>query len=206
MTDEDRTRARTILEAALAELGRPATSGQIDALAGLAALVSRWSQAVNLTGHRGTETIAKRLVADACALEAALPALDSLADIGSGAGFPGLPIAILRGCRVTSIESRERRVHFQRAALRELAIRGVEVLWGRAEQLPATPHAAAVAQAVSPETAAPLLERWTEPGGLLIFVGGEEPPAPPPGIRFSAEIPYRVPLGGPARTLALARR
>jgi 16S rRNA (guanine527-N7)-methyltransferase len=204
----DFERAFRVLESGFLELQRAVTPDQLDSLAGLAARVARWSTAINLTGHRGVDAIATRLVLEAVALEGVLPSdIDSLADIGSGAGFPGIPIAILRaGCRVTSIESRQKRVHFQRAAIREIGIQGVRVVLGRAEQLSASPHAAAIAQAVSPVTAAPLLARWTRPGGYLIFLGGEQAPAPPPGMIFEEVVHYRAPLGGPSRTLAVARK
>ena len=108
---------------------------------------------------------------DAAALTAQLPEIASLADIGSGAGFPGLPFAILRAdCRVTLVESRERRHHFQRQVIRQLGLDNVRAELGRAEALEPSLHAAAIAQAVArPADALPLLLPWVEIGGLLLF-------------------------------------
>ena len=147
----------------------------------LAERVAAWTRRVDLTSHETPEAVAGRLILDSAALLGAAPEFDSLADLGSGAGFPGLPIAILRpACRVTLVESRERRHHFQRAVIRELGLVNARALRGRAERLEPEPHAAAVAQAtMAPAEALPLLLRWVEPGGLLLLPGGEVPPQLP---------------------------
>ncbi len=108
---------------------------------------------------------------------AALPWLESagrLADVGAGAGFPGLPIAIARpGIAVDLIESGRRKCEFMRDAARALGLVDVTVVnarvedWGRAEGR--TSYDAVLARAVAPlailvEYAAPLLVR----GGTLI--------------------------------------
>ncbi len=184
---------------------------QLEALLELAVLLDRWATRINLTGHRTAPEIVRKLILDACALSAELPEIDSLADIGSGAGFPGLPLAILRAsCRVTLVEARERRHHFQRQAIRQLGLDNVRAQLGRAEALEPSPHAAAIAQAVArPTDALPLLLPWVELGGLLLFPGSA--PAPPipradPRVRFERCATYRVPLGGPERTLWSARK
>jgi len=176
-------------------------------LARLAVLVASWNRRMNLTGHRTAETVARRLVLDALALARVLPCFDELADLGSGAGFPGLPIAIRHPERqVTLVESRERRHHFQRSVLRELGLTNVRALRGRAEQLEPIPHAAVVAQAV----ADPLdwMLPWARPGGLLVLPSGDPPPPAPCHRAASAfELArYRVPLGGASRTAWIGRR
>lgn len=180
-------------------------------LARLAELLHAWAQRINLTGHRSPETVVRRLILDALALERHLPRADSLADLGAGAGFPGLPIALARpGCTVSLVESRERRVHFQRAAIRALGLGSrVRPILGRAEQLDPLPHAVAVAQAMgAPEQVARWLVPWVTPGGTLVVPGGERAPAigEVAGLRRAEVVAYRVPLGGPTRTLWIARR
>ena len=182
---------------------------QREALLGLARLVDRWGERINLTGHRGLEAIVRRLVLDAVALAAQLPPLDSLADLGSGAGFPGLPVAILRrSCRVTLVEAHAKRHHFQRAACRELSIRNARPVLGRAEQLEPTPHAAAVAQAIAPPAEAlALMLPWVESGGWVILPGAAEPPRIEDSrVRLERIARYAVPCGGPERSLWLGRR
>jgi len=209
--DDSAEAARSLLIEGLDELPLAATAHQLDTLLKLAQLLDQWSKRINLTGHRTAPAIVRRLILDAAALTAQLPEIASLADIGSGAGFPGLPFAILRAdCRVTLVESRERRHHFQRQVIRQLGLDNVRAELGRAEALEPSLHAAAIAQAVArPADALPLLLPWVEIGGLLLFPGSN--PAPPipdadPRARFEPCATYKVPLGGAERTLWSARK
>ncbi len=178
-------------------------------LAELAQLTARWAERMNLTGHRGAEAVIRRLVLDALALASVLPRAQGVVDLGSGAGFPGLPLAILHGeWRLTLVEARARRHHFQRAAIRALGLPNVEPLLGRAETLPARPHDLVLAQAMAqPEQALVWMTRWAAPGGhLVIPCRREAPPVPlPAGIVAVAVRPYRVPLGGPERAAWVGR-
>lgn len=135
----------------------------------LAELTARWSQRMNLTGFRDPSTVLGHLVLDALALAALLPPWQTLCDIGSGAGFPGLPIACAFPDReVILVESRERRHYFQREACRSLGLRSVRPLRGRAEDLDAVPCTIALSQALAaPETARRLLAPWALPDGWI---------------------------------------
>jgi len=201
--------AATTLELGLEELGLATTESQRQALVELARLVERWGARINLTGHRNLDAIVRRLVLDSAALVAHIPILPSIADLGSGAGFPGFPAAILRPeCRLTLIEARERRHYFQRAVCREIGLVNVTPIRGRAEEIEASPHAGAIAQAMARPAAAlgPML-RWVEIGGRLFLPGGPRAPVPAdPRVATEATVSYRVPLGGPERTLWTGRR
>lgn len=181
-------------------------------LASLAELLAQWASRMNLTGHRTPEAIARRLILDALALGAALPVDEpaSIADLGSGAGFPGLPLAICRpGCRVTLVEARERRHHFQRAAVRTLGLVNAEPRRGRIEDLEAAPHEIVVAQALAqPDQAVALMLPWVAPGGWLVLprTAEAEPLPTPSGLEPARVLLYQVPAGGPARALWVARR
>jgi 16S rRNA (guanine527-N7)-methyltransferase len=199
---------RSILDLGLHELGLDASEPQRHALFELARLVERWSARINLTGHRGLDAIVRRLVLDSAALVAQLPEIESLADIGAGAGFPGLPAAILRPrCRVTLVEARERRHHFQLAACRVLGLANAHPVRGRAEGIPPTPHAAVVAQALArPAAALALMVAWAAPGGMVILPCGADPPEiSHPRVDPERTVRYRVPCGGPARSLWIGR-
>jgi len=209
--DNSAETARSLLIEGFGELRLAITDHQLDTLVELALLLGQWSTRTNLTGHRTPPEIARRLILDAAALCAQLPEIASLADIGSGAGFPGFPVAILRaGCRVTLVESRERRHHFQRQVIRQLGLGNVCAELGRAEALEPSLHAAAIAQAVAqPRDALPLLLPWVEIGGLLFFPGSNPPspiPNDDPRVRFESCATYHVPLGGAERTLWTARK
>jgi len=195
----------------LAALPLEASDEQIDALTALAEMVASWGRRMNLSGHRGAERVAQHLVLDAAALLVQAPDFESLADLGSGAGFPGLPVAILRPqTRVTLVESRQRRHHFQRAVRRELGLANAEPLLGRAELLAPRPHAAAVAQAMArPSRALAWMLPWVEPGGWLLLPGGAEPPtgfSEAPGCCFQALRRYEVPGTGAHRSLWIGKR
>lgn len=176
----------------------------------LVGLLSGWGGRMNLTAHRTPEAILDRLVLDALALSTVIPPFHSLADVGSGAGFPGLPLAILHPeARVTLIEARERKHHFQRQAVRALGLGHVRPLLGRAETLPAEPHHGVLAQAAGEAgRLAPVLLRWVDRGGWLGIPGGPEPPAPapPPGVTACPPRRYRVPGLELQRTLWLGTR
>ena len=201
--------AQGVLHAGLEELGLHLEPARAEQLLLLAELLHEWASQINLTGHRSPETIIERLVLEAIALELQMPPLETLVDLGSGAGFPGLPIAILRPeRRVTLVESRLRRHHFQRAALRALGLENVSVARGRAEALEPQPHAGVVAQAMAkPGQAVAWMLPWVEPGGWVMIPGGASPPEIPvmPGLRFERCTRYCAPLSGSERTVWLGR-
>jgi 16S rRNA (guanine527-N7)-methyltransferase len=203
------TDPESTLRLGLEEIGIAATASQQLALLELARLVDRWGARINLTGHRGLDAILRGLVLDAATLVALLPDLSSLADLGSGAGFPGLPAAILRpSVRVTLVESREKRHHFQRAACRELGLGNATPVRGRAEQIEPSLHAAVIAQAMArPLAALPPMLRWVEIGGRLFVPGGARAPSlDDPRVATEGLLRYRVPLGGADRSLWIGRR
>src|SRR5580693_8645036 len=98
----------------------------------------RWNQTVNLTAIRMREEAIERHYCESLFLGARLPAgALRIADVGSGAGFPGFPVAILRPeCSVTLIESHQRKAVFLREASR--AVPNVRVLAKRAEDVEET--------------------------------------------------------------------
>ncbi len=95
--------------------------------------VMRWNKRIRLVGHRDLRTAYIDLVLDGLAL---VPHLcgHTIVDIGSGAGFPGLVLALaLPGYRITMIEGRAKKVSFQKHAVRELSMDGnTEPVLGRA--------------------------------------------------------------------------
>lgn len=203
----DAERVRELIRRGLAELGTPEPDPDVvERLGSLAELVARWTRRVDLTGHRTAQAIARRLVLGALALARAVPDFRTLADLGSGAGFPGLPIAIERADRsVTLVESRERRHHFQLAAIRALGLANARALHGRAEELPAEPHDLVVVQAVGDsEVALGWMLRWARPGGAVVLSRTAQP-TPAEVIESWSAHEYVIPLGGPRVSLLIGR-
>ncbi len=193
-------------------MGRALPDATREDLVVLAELVSEWGAAMNLTGHRGPEAVMTGLIVDAIALEAQVVALadfTSVADLGSGAGFPGIPFALLdRERTVRLVDSRERRHHFQRAVRRRLEVSNLIPVRGRLEVLEPNPSDLVICQALAqPDRAVDFALPWAHPGGLVVIPGAAQPPspAPRPDIAESGTGAYRVP-GGPPRTLWWGRR
>ena len=165
---------------------------------------------MNLTGHGDAEAVVRRLILDALALDRQLPEVSSMVDMGSGAGFPGLPIALLHSDRsVTLVESRERRHHFQRAAVRELGIGNAILRRGRAEELSPEPHPLVTSQGMAaPRQAVLWMLPWAEEGGVLALPLSIAQPLPGSidGVGDISVSSYEVPLGGPRRAVWLGRK
>ena len=112
-------------------------------------LLVRWNANLNLTRIESPEMAARLHYCESLYLGLALPpgAL-KIADIGTGAGFPGIPISILRPeCHVTLVESHQRKAVFLREATRERP--NVTVIAGRAQDL-SGPFDWVVSRAVTP--------------------------------------------------------
>jgi 16S rRNA (guanine(527)-N(7))-methyltransferase RsmG len=101
---------------------------QIAALEAHYELMLRWNKTLNLTRITALEEVVERHYVESLFLGSQLPPGGlQIADVGSGAGFPGFPIAVLRpDCSVTLIESHQRKAVFLKEASRDL--RNVQVL------------------------------------------------------------------------------
>ena len=99
-------------------------------------LLIKWNARMNLTSVRDPDAILERHFVECIACAKALPAgIGSLLDLGSGAGFPGIPIAISRPeIAVTLAESQAKKAAFLREVQRSLNL-GFQVFAGRAEDI-----------------------------------------------------------------------
>jgi 16S rRNA (guanine527-N7)-methyltransferase len=111
------------------------TPAQLQSLHGHYQLLSRWNKVLNLTSVRSMEEAVRRHYCESLFLATHLPPEPlSVLDIGSGAGFPGIPMAIFRpDCHFTLAESHRRKAVFLREASRDLP--NVQVVAERAEEL-----------------------------------------------------------------------
>ena len=163
--------------------------GQVEALEAHYQLLLRWNRTLNLTSIKRMEDAVERHYCESLFLGTHLPqGCLRIADIGSGAGFPGFPVAVLRpDCFVTLIESHQRKGVFLREASRNLP--NVRVLARRAEDVNEQ-FDWAISRAVSYKDLASFLKKLAPNADLL--TGGE---APPDGIGFVWQTPIIMPWG-----------
>ncbi len=99
-----------------------------------------WNATVNLTAVSGREEVQTRHFLDSLAASKALPETvldgsDGLLDVGSGAGFPGLPLKIaFPRIDLTLLEATAKKTAFLRHVVDKLGLEGVDVVTGRAEE------------------------------------------------------------------------
>jgi 16S rRNA (guanine527-N7)-methyltransferase len=173
------------------------SAGQIAALEAHYKLLVRWNKTVNLTTITSLEEAVERHYCESLFLGAHLPAgILRVVDVGSGAGFPGFPVAILRpDCTVALVESHQRKAVFLREASRKVG--NVRVIAKRAEEVEGEfDHL--ISRAVSYEDLRGSLKRLAASADLLT---GEEVP---PGLRMDWEEAIAVPWGR-ARFLRIGR-
>ncbi|MDD3802836.1 MAG: 16S rRNA (guanine(527)-N(7))-methyltransferase RsmG [bacterium] len=100
-------------------------------------MILKWNKSVSLVSKSNEETLIEDHLIDSVEglLEAGFSENDKIADLGSGNGFPAIPIKImLPGAFVTMIESNKRKASFLLEVLRELGLKNGEVLCKRIEE------------------------------------------------------------------------
>src|SRR5262249_39447428 len=136
--------------------------------------LQRWGARRTLVGPTDRAQIARH-VEDSLAGVDLLPEGAAIVDLGSGAGFPGFPIALARpDLRVTLVEIREKRIAFLRHAARELGL-VLEVRAVSIEVPPPSPFDFALLRAVAkPERSLQLGRPWVKPTGeVWIWAGAD---------------------------------
>jgi len=189
---------RSDLDAGLRALGLdPALA---EPLLAYLALLARWNQTYNLTAIRDPREMLVKHLLDSLAMHAHLDGIETLADLGTGPGLPGIPLAIARpGLQVTLVESNGKKARFLREAVRQLKLGNASVVESRIEAFDAPGRFDAItARALA---TLPLI---LELGGHLLNAGGrllamkgvlpaDEIAALPAGWRLAAVHPLRVP-------------
>ncbi len=156
----------------LSAIGLPLAAKQAAALAAFVELLLKWNKVYNLTGVRGADEVVDRHFVESFALRPLLKGTH-VADVGSGGGLPGVPLAIVEPeRRFTLIESRAKRVRFLRHVVAELELVNTEVAHGRAEDLPVTrPFDTVLARAVAPPAELlSICRHLTAPGSILLLL------------------------------------
>ena len=139
------------LTAGAAQLGVPVDAAQVAALLRLSDELLRWNQAYNLTAITDPGEVLTHHLLDSLSAHPDL-AGQEIADVGTGAGFPGLPLAIVNPQRrFTLIDAVDKKLRFIGHAARELGLRNVTTRHARVEDLqPAQPFDMVMARAFAP--------------------------------------------------------
>lgn len=100
-------------------------------------LLLEWNEKFNLTAITDKDEIEEKHFIDSIALTKFFDLKSkSLLDVGSGAGFPGVPLAIVEPtAHITLLESNGKRITFLKEVVKELDLKNVEIIQGRAEEL-----------------------------------------------------------------------
>src|SRR5690349_2988447 len=177
------------------------------------ALLVRWNATYNLTAIRDPrEMIAKHLL-DSLAMHPYVNDIASLADLGTGAGLPGIPLAIAKpGLQVSLVESNGKKARFLREAVRSLGLRNARVLESRIEAVAEPGRFDAItarALATLPLILALGGHLLAADGVLLAMKGAvpaDEIAALPPGWRVADVRPLTVPGVDASRHLVVVAR
>jgi len=160
--------------------GRPFDQDQEQRFSRYLDLLLVWNRVQRLTGHRSPQAVIQHLFEDSVLFQSRLPVGHvRMADIGAGAGIPGVPLRIIRPeVRLTLIESMRKRVSFLAGLKRELDLPDIEILEGRAEDLVKASGElegafdVVVSRAVSGlPVLIPTVMRYLKPGGQFITAG-----------------------------------
>lgn len=125
---------RDILESGLTALNLPHSPDQIQQLLAFIKLIAKWNKAYNLTAVRNNEDMARLHILDSLAI---LPHIEGkrVIDIGTGAGLPGIPLAIfLPEVEFVLLDSNAKKTRFVQQAILELKLKNASVIHNRVEQ------------------------------------------------------------------------
>ena len=172
---------RVALDRGLGELALALPASAREQLLAYVALLAKWNRTYNLTAIRAPLSMVSHHLLDSLAVLPHLPmpaARAALVDAGSGAGLPGIPLAVARpDWRVTLAEANQKKAAFLRQAVIELGLSNVEVHEGRVEAWrPATRFAVVISRAFA-ELAEFIAacRHLVEPGGFLAAMKGVRP-------------------------------
>lgn len=132
---------RRILANGLQKLDIPFSESTLDGFEGYAKYLEEKNSVMNLTAITGKEDVANLHFLDSAALLSIydFPQKASVVDIGTGAGFPGIPLKLLRpDIELTLLDSQQKRIGFLEEVTELLGLDGVSCVWSRAEE--AAPH------------------------------------------------------------------
>jgi 16S rRNA (guanine527-N7)-methyltransferase len=128
---------KELLKIGLEESGLLPSNEQIEAFMTYLSELKKWNKAYNLTGlEKDEDIVIKHFLDSLLYLRAMPPGEPRIADAGSGAGFPGIPLKIMRPqTEIYLIEPSQKKTAFLRHVIRRLAMEKIDVIESRVEQI-----------------------------------------------------------------------
>jgi 16S rRNA (guanine527-N7)-methyltransferase len=124
------------LEKCVLEMGLSVSEENIRAFELFVNELTKWNRSINLTAIRREDEIAVKHVIDSLVLAGCISSCERLLDIGSGAGFPAIPLKIVKPeVQVTSVDAVGKKILFQRHVSRMLKLEGFEAVHTRVEAM-----------------------------------------------------------------------
>ncbi len=206
------TVSASLLAKGLVELCCPLSAEHQDLLLQYLVLLEKWNQVYNLTAVRDLTKMVGAHLLDSLSVVPLLSGEDVL-DVGSGAGLPGIPIAVVKpNCKVTLLDSNHKKAAFLRQAVADLALKNTNVVCDRVESWAApTEFDVIISRAFSDlGEFVSLTSRLLAPGGVLAAMKGlypfEELERLPSGFRVKEIRALQVPGLEAERHLVLIER
>lgn len=129
-----------LITAGAGAFGVEVTAAQAAQMAGHAAQLLAWNRVTNLTTVTEPAAMARSHYLDSLCVAPLIPPAAALLDIGSGGGFPGLPLHLVRpNGPTTLIDASRKKASFLKHVIRELALTEITALHSRAQELAARP-------------------------------------------------------------------
>jgi 16S rRNA (guanine527-N7)-methyltransferase len=201
-----------LLEKGLLELHLPLGKERQALLLRYLALLDKWNQVYNLTAIRDLTKMVEAHLLDSLAVVPLL-AGERVLDVGSGAGLPGIPIAVAKPeWEVTLLDSNHKKAAFLRQAVAELGLKNTNVVCERVESWVAPMGFEVIISRAFSDLGefVSLAGRLLAPGGVVAAMKGlhpfEELERLPPGFRVKEVRALKVPGLGAERHLVLIER
>jgi 16S rRNA (guanine527-N7)-methyltransferase len=208
------------LQRGLEALALELPPGGPERLLAYSAELLKWNEKVNLTAITRTEEVLDKHLLDSLAVAPELAGAGHLLDLGAGAGFPGIPLAVaLPSLRATLVDAVAKKVAFMKVGVVKAELTGrVRALHARAAGQPAKEGLPTVDLVISRAfmDVGPFLSlavHYLEPAGKVVCMLGQAPPAAElerlalsTGLRLASLRRFNLPLSGDPRAVAVFAR